>query len=249
MTAQVFHRMDAAGDALRFYRHFMSEAPDEVACYPLFVNVPPVDPFPVELHGRTALVFVACHAGSLEEGEEALRPLGAFGAPFFSAIAPMPYATLQQSFDAGAPDGGRFYWKAHFLDELSDGLIETLVERVDPLPGPYSVVFIESLGGAVARVDPTATAFPHRSVRFTFGISTGWANAEDDPAAISWTRSLFEATAQHASGGVYVNYLDRDEADRVEAAYGANLGRLESIRRAYDPDGLFTREEASAAVS
>jgi FAD/FMN-containing dehydrogenase len=249
MTAQVFHDMDAAGEALRSYRDFMSEAPDEVACYPLFVNVPPIDPFPAEQRGRTALVLVACHAGSLEQGEDALAPLGAFGAPFLCAIAPMPYATLQSSFDAGAPDGGRFYWKAHFLDELSDGLIEALLERVDPLPGPYSVVFVESLGGAVARVDPAATAFPHRGVRFSLGISTGWADAEDDEAAVAWTRSLFEATAPHASGGVYVNYLDRDEADRVDAAYGANLARLESIRRAYDPDGLFTREEAPAPVA
>ena len=249
MTAQVFHRMDAAGEALRSYRDFMSEAPDEVACYPLFVNVPPVDPFPAEQHGRTALVLVACHAGSLEEGEEALRPLGAFGTPFFSAIAPMPYATLQQSFDTGAPDGGRFYWKAHFLDELSDGLIETLLERVDPLPRPYSNVFVECLGGAIARVAPDGTAFPHRSVRFSLGISTGWADAEDDEAAIAWTRSLFEATAPHASGGVYVNYLDRDEDDRVGAAYGANLARLEGVRRMYDPEGFFMRAKAATTVA
>ena len=249
MTAQVFHAMDGAAEALTFYRDFMSTAPDEAACYPLFVNVPPVDPFPAQHHGKTALVFVGCHAGSLEDGEEALRPLGTFGAPFFSAIAPMPYATLQQSFDAAAPDGGRFYWKAHYLEELSDTLIETLVARVDPLPGPYSNVFVECLGGEVARVAPDATAFPHRGVRFSLGISSGWADAEEDEAAIAWTRSLFEATAPYASGGVYVNYLDRDEGDRVEAAFGANLARLESIRRTYDPEGLFTRAEAVTTVA
>ena len=249
MTAQIFHAMDGAVEALAFYRDFMSTAPDQAACYPLFVNVPPVDPFPEQHHGKTALVFVGCHAGSLEDGEKALRPLGMFGAPFFSAIAPMPYAALQQSFDAAAPDGGRFYWKAHYLEELSDALIDLLVERVDPLPGPYSTVFVECLGGAVARVAPDATAFPHRGVRFSLGISTGWADEEDDEAAIAWTRSLFEATAPHASGGVYVNYLDRDEADRVEAAYGANLARLEHVRRAYDPDGVFTREDASTTVA
>jgi len=249
MTAQVFHAMDGAAEALAFYRDFMSTAPDEAACYPLFVNVPPLDPFPAQHHAKTALVLVGCHAGSLEDGEEVLRPLGVFGAPFFSAIAPMPYATLQRSFDAAAPDGGRFYWKAHYLDELSDDLIETLVARVDPLPGPYSNVFVECLGGAVARVAPDATAFPHRGVRFSLGISTGWADAEDDEAAIAWTRSLFEATAPHASGGVYVNYLDRDEGDRVGAAYGANLPRLENVRRTYDPECFFTRAEAPTTVA
>lgn len=249
MTAQVFHGMDGAAEGLAFYRDFMSTAPDEAACYPLFVNVPPVDPFPEHYHGKTALVFVGCYAGSLEDGEEALRPLGEFGAPFFSAIAPMPYTTLQSSFDAGAPDGGRFYWKAHYVDEVSDALIDDLVERVDPLPGPYSVVFMECLGGAVARIAPDATAFPHRDARFTLGFSTGWADAADDDAAIAWTRSLFEATAPHATGGVYVNYLDRDETDRIGAAYGANLGRLESVRRTYDPEGLFRRAEAATTVA
>ncbi|HUF01085.1 MAG TPA: FAD-binding oxidoreductase [Gaiellaceae bacterium] len=249
MTAQVFHGMDGAAEALAFYRDFMSTAPDEAACYPLFVNVPPVDPFPPQHHGKTALVFVGCHAGSLEDGEEALRPLGEFGAPFFSAIAPMPYATLQSSFDAGAPDGGRFYWKAHYLDELSDALIDLLVERVDPLPGPYSNVFVECLGGAVARVSSDATAFPHRDVPFSLGVSSGWADAAEDERAIAWTRSLFEATAPHASGGVYVNYLDRDEDDRIAAAYGANLPRLEGVRRMYDPEGLFTRAEAATTVA
>lgn len=248
MTAQVFHPLDGAAEALRFYRDFIAAAPDEVACYPLFVTVPPVDPFPAEHHGRTALVLVACHAGSLEAGEEALAPLESFGEPFFSSVAPMAYATLQSSFDAAAPDGGRFYWKAHYVDEISDALIDDLVERVDPLPGPYTVVFMECLGGAVARVAPEATAFPHRDARFTLGLSTGWAEAANDDAAIAWTRSLFEATAPHATGGVYVNYLDRDEGDRMEAAYGANLTRLEGIRRRYDPEGFFAREETAAVA-
>jgi FAD/FMN-containing dehydrogenase len=47
---------------------------------------------------------------------------------------------------------------------------------------------------------------------------------------------------------VYVNYLDRDEDDRIGAAYGVNLARLEGVRRAYDPDGLFTRAESPMTV-
>jgi FAD/FMN-containing dehydrogenase len=239
MTAQVFHAMDDAAEALAFYRDFMSTAPDEAACYPIFVNVPPLDPFPAQQHGKTALVFVGCHAGSLEDGEEALRPLGAFGSPFFSAIAPMPYATLQQSFDAAAPDGARYYWKAGYLDDLTDAAIHTLVSRVDHLPGPFSNVFLESMGGAIARFDPAATAFPHRHARFGFGISSGWADPAADDEAIAWTRTLHEAMGPHYAGGVYANYVDRDEPDRVPEVFQANHARLQEIKAAYDPDNLF----------
>ncbi|HSI97367.1 MAG TPA: FAD-dependent oxidoreductase [Gaiellaceae bacterium] len=183
MTAQLFHALEDAAGALAFCRDFMDAAPDAVNCYPLFVNVPPVDPFPEEQRGRTALALVACHAGSLEDGERDLAPLAGFGAPFFAAVAPMPYATLQQSFDAAAPDGGRYYGKARYLEELPDAAIDALVTRVDPLPGPYSNVFLEFLGGAVARVEPSATAFPHRHVPFGIGIGAGWIEAEHDDGA------------------------------------------------------------------
>jgi len=239
MTAQVFHPMDHAGDALIHYRDFMTQAPDEVGCFALFVNVPPVEGFPEDQHGKTALALVACHSGSLTEGEAELAPLASFGSPMLSVVAPMPYVTLQQSFDAGAPDGGRFYWKAGYFDELSDQAIETLVDRVDPLPGPYSNVFFEPMGGAIARVDPTATAFPHRKATFGYGISSGWEDPGDDEAAIAWTRSLHEAMAPFTSG-VYSNYLDRDDDDRVDDTFGANRQRLQEIKGIYDPDTVFS---------
>jgi FAD/FMN-containing dehydrogenase len=241
MTAQVFYPMSQAAGVLRAYRDLMLEAPDEVGCYALFVNVPPVEPFPEEFHGGTTLALVGLHAGDLETGEAALAPLADFGHPMFSAIAPMEYTALQSAFDAGAPDGGRYYWKAQYMDGLTDEAIGTIVERVDPLPGAYSNVFIEALGGAVARVDPEATAFPHRGSPFSFGISSGWADAASDDRAITWTRDLYESMTEYGSGGVYSNYLDQDEPDRIDEAYGSNLRRLREVKSAYDPANLFSQ--------
>jgi FAD/FMN-containing dehydrogenase len=241
MTAQVFHTLDGAAEALSFFRDYMSAAPDPVGCYALFIKMPQVEPFPEELHGQTTLALVACHPGGLEEGEADLAPLANFGTPVLSVLAPMPYTALQSSFDAAAPDGGRYYWKAQYMDDLSDEAIATMVDMVDPLPGPYSNVFIEALEGAVARVDPAATAFPHRSAPFSFGISSGWADPAQDDAAISWTRRLYDRMTPFSSGGVYSNYVDRDETDRVVGAYGANLRRLQKVKAKYDPDNRFNQ--------
>jgi hypothetical protein len=45
--------------------------------------------------------------------------------------------------------------------------------------------------------------------------------------------------ASHATGGVYVNLLGPDEADRIPSAYGSNLERLAEAKRRWDPDNLF----------
>lgn len=239
MTAQVFVPMEHAAAALRRYRDFQTAAPDEVSCFALFVNVPPIEPFPAERHGQTALALVACHTGDLESAEDDLAPLAAVEGPILSVVAPMPYATLQSSFDAGAPDGARYYWKAMYLDEISDDAIDTLVARVSPLPGPYANVFFEPLGGAVGRVPTTATAFAHRGARFGLGITAGWDHPDHDAAAIAWVRDLHEVMAPYDNGGVYANYLDHDDDDRVGSVYATNLDRLQTVKATYDPGNVF----------
>ena len=239
MHVQLFLPMEQAEEGLTFYREFMASSSEMVSCFALFINTPPVEPFPEDSHGTTCLALVAMHAGALEEGEGELKPLAEFGDPMLSVLAPIPYAALQSSFDAGAPDGGRYYWKAQYLKGLSDDFIETLVSDVDPLPGVFSNVFIEPLGGAVTRVDATATAFPHRNVDFGVGISSGWVSADDDEASIAWTRDLHEKLTPFGTGGVYINYVDRDE-DRTKDAYGQNARRLDQIAAKYDPEGMFS---------
>ena len=237
-TAQVFYGMDQAAQVLQRYDELMVDAPDEITCYIAIVNVPSVEPFPVERHGRPALALIGCYVGDVERGGEALAPLATFGDPFVAAFAPTRYCDLQQSFDAAAPDGGRYYWKAGYLDGLSSEAIATLLDHLDSLPGPFSNVFLESMGGAITRVDPAATAFPHRHVRFGFGISSGWADPSNDEAAIAWTRRLHDAMAPHCTGGVYANYLDGDDDARVTAAYRSNLDRLRQVKSTYDPDNV-----------
>lgn len=243
LVAQIFHPLDDAGEVLRAYRDFMLEAPDELGCYALVVNVPPVEPFPEAYHGKPAVALVACYAGSVEDGQSALAPLGKIGNPIVNAVVPMPYAALQQAFDAGNPAGKRYYWKSQYLKELSDGAIDVLTRRAGGLPGPFSAIFLEPMGGAVNRVDPKATAYPHRDAAYNLGISAGWEGAENDEAAIAWARQLHRELETYSTGGVYVNYLDRDDGARLESAYGENWLRLRQVKAKYDPDNFFNSNQ------
>jgi hypothetical protein len=44
---------------------------------------------------------------------------------------------------------------------------------------------------------------------------------------------------RYAAGGVYVNALGDEPAERVRSAYGSNWQRLTEIKRQYDPDNVF----------
>ena len=239
ITAQAYVGLDRAADALRAYREIMAAAPDELAVYALVIRVPPIDDFPIERHGTTALALVACHCGDLAEGERIVAPVAELPEAFLAFAAPLPYASLQSAFDAGSPVGARYYWKSHFLGELSDTLIDAVVAGAGEMQGELSMLFFEPLGGAINRVDQSATAFPHRSATFTLGVSAGWLDAADDAACTAWARDLHAATARHAIGGVYSNYVDRDDDDLVGASYGANVERLQAIKGRYDPNNRF----------
>jgi FAD/FMN-containing dehydrogenase len=238
-TLQAFYPMSQAAQALTSYRAYMTAASDEVTCYAMFITVPSVEPFPEAEHGETTLGLFACHAGELGDGERDLTPLTEMGDPMFSVLAPMPYVALQSTFDAGTPDGGRYYWKAAYVDDLSDELISTLVQRIHPLPGAYSSVAFEPMGGAIGKVGVSATAFAHRDARFGILVSPGWADAADDEAGMAWARSLFTTISSHGSTGVYSNYMNRDEGDRIDEAWATNRARLLEVKRTYDPEGVF----------
>lgn len=85
-------------------------------------------------------------------------------------------------------------------------------------------------GGAIARIDSAATAFPHRDA-FEFYIWPEWSEPDQDADIIDWAWNLHDAMSQYSTDGVYVNMLSHDEEDRVPEAYGGNLQRLAEIKR------------------
>lgn len=95
------------------------------------------------------------------------------------------------------------------------------------------------MSGAIARSDPDATASPHRDATVSFTIAPKWTDPADDEETFEWARTFFRATAPYATGDVYVNYVNWDEQERAEAAYGVHYERLLELKRTYDPDNLF----------
>lgn len=239
LAGMIVHPFRDAPELLRGFRALMADAPDELNCYPFFIRVPPAPAFPEAYHGEIALALVPAHSGPLDDAEDALRPLRDLGEPIFDGVAPQPYAALQRTFDDGVPRGQRWYSRAHYLDGLTDDAIDAMVESVEPFPGPFTMAYLEPMGGAIGRVGAEETAFPHREALYGFHVLAGWTDPEADDEHMAWVRSFHEAMAPFSTGGVYVNLVSEDEHDRVRGAYGDNHERLAEVKARWDPENLF----------
>ena len=85
-----------------------------------FLIVPPGPPFPEPLHNQTMCGIVWCYTGQPEQAEATFKPMRSFRPPALDLVGPLPHPALQGMFDALYPPGLQWYWRADFVNELSD---------------------------------------------------------------------------------------------------------------------------------
>ena len=238
LAGPIIYRYEDAAEVLGFYRDFMVEAPDEIQCYAVFSKGSPELGLPEPLHGETILILLPCYVGSIEAGKEALEPLREFGDPITDTVQSMLYTALQQMLDERWGSGHRNYWKSRDYRELTDDAIDTMVEHCDSA-APFFSVFVEWMEGTIGRADADATAYPHRDMTLDISVLQLWSDPERDDEYIGWARVFHEAMGPYAAEGVYVNYLDKDDIDRVPEAYGERYERLRELKAEWDPRNLF----------
>jgi FAD/FMN-containing dehydrogenase len=228
-----------ARPVLRAWRDFCAGAPDELSVWAVLRKAPPLPFIPESAHGTDVVILPLLHCGGVDAGARAAAPVLQFGEPLASALGPTPYAGFQAAFDPLLAPGQRNYWKSNNFSELSAAALEVVIAAAARSPGPQCEIFVAQLGGAMARVDAGATACVGRDARFIMNVHGRWSEERDDERVRGWARQTFEAAAHHATGSGYVNFLTEDEAERVAASYGQNHGRLQDLKRRYDPANLF----------
>ena len=239
LSGLLIHPFSDVREVLNYYRKFAADAPEELTVWVVLRKAPPLPFLPEEVHGTEVVVLATVYAGDMADGEKALAPLRAFGNPIADVVGPHQFVDFQAGFDPLLTPGARNYWKSHDFLELSDGLLDTLVDFAGDLPSPHSEIFIAQMGGATNRIPADATAYRHRDTEFLMNVHGRWEDAADDDRCIAWCRKLFDATTPFATGGVYVNFMTEEEDARVPEAYGASYDRLVELKKKYDPTNLF----------
>jgi FAD/FMN-containing dehydrogenase len=232
---------DQGPDLFQFAREFVRDLPDECGVFLAGLSAPPAPFVPEQLHFTPAFALAvvgladdAAHARLIAPIKEALTPI-------VEMVTPIPYVALQQMFDESAPWGMYAYEKAVYLDELTDGAIDAIVEHQPKKMSPLSFVPIFVLGGAYRRADGGGSAFGgSREIRYVVNVSATTPSPDGFDAEREWVRDYWSALVPHAVGvGSYVNFMTDVEDDRVRNAYGAKYERLQQIKTAFDPGNLF----------
>jgi len=239
VAGPTFWPLESAGEVMRWYRDFIVSAPEDLNGFFAFLTVPPVEPFPQALHGQAVCGVVWCYTGAPEDADAAFKPVREFGSPLMHGVQPMPFPALQGAFDALYPPGHQWYWRADFVNELSDAAIAEHERFAAKMPTPQSTMHLYPIDGAAHRVKSSDTPFSYRDATWA-EVIVGVSPDPKDAATIStWTKAYWDALHPHSAGGAYVNMMMDEGDERIRASYRDNYPRLAKVKRQYDPNNLF----------
>ncbi|WP_431951276.1 FAD-binding oxidoreductase [Actinacidiphila sp. bgisy167] len=234
--------VDHTREVLQWYREFLPAAPETLSGFFALLTVPPVPPFPEQIHGRKVCGVVWCFTGDLDGDrlEETLTVVDEPGPPAFHFTTPMPYPSLQSMFDGLMPKGLQWYWRGDFFDAITDEAI-AVHEKFGPnLPTGLTTMHLYPVDGAARRVDSDDTAWAYRDAVWS-GVIAG---IDPEPANAGlirqWSVDYWTDLHPHSMGGAYINFLGENEtAGRVEGTYRDHYDRLAAVKETYDPHNFF----------
>ncbi|MFT5219718.1 MAG: FAD/FMN-containing dehydrogenase [Planctomycetota bacterium] len=243
MFCAPIYPIEAGAGPIRAWRDFMAKHSDVVGSLVEFATVAEGPDFPEDSWDKKVYTLLAVYAGDADEGEKLLQPLRELGDMVTDFSGQMDYCELQTLFDPLVPAGDyRSYWKSHYLSGLSDDVIDQILEGFTSAASPNTLSSIWSFGGATAEVSADATAFGDRSMPYMFSIDSVWPDKSADDKNITWTRDFWNRMKPHSDKGrMYLNFPGQGEEGEklLQDTFGDNYGKLQSIKKIYDPDNLF----------
>jgi FAD/FMN-containing dehydrogenase len=231
--------LSQAPEVMKWYREVIMQAPDDLNGFFAFLTVPPGPPFPEHLYNKKMCGVVWCYTGPMEQAEETFKPIREKFPPALDFVGPIPQPALQSMFDALYPPGLQWYWKADFVNELSDEAIRLHIQHGSQLPTMQSTMHLYPVNGAAQRVGKHDTAWSYREATWAEVI----VGVDPDPAKkdliVDWARTYWDDVHPYSAGGAYVNFMMEEGEERVKASYRDNYQRLAAIKHTYDPTNFF----------
>lgn len=227
---------------LRHFNDWAPSAPEEVTTSLRAMRFPPLPFIPEEIRGRSLVLFDGAVLADDARGEELLAGFRALD-PFMDTWQRTPAPSLirlHQDPEGPTPAVGN----GMLLDRLDETTVQSLVAAAGP-ESDTSLLMIElrQLGGALHREADGAGALALLDA--VYGAYFVGIAPTPEVAAVGEadTERVMAAVAGAATGRHYLNFMERP----VDTAAGFPDGaseRLEEIRAAVDPQGVFLANHA-----
>jgi hypothetical protein len=214
---------------LRFYAEHSAKVPDEMMLGAGIGNRPGQEP-------SLGISFI--WSGDAAELEKHIAPLRKAGKVLAENVQTRDYVAVQRSGDL---DDTRIFtgqMRSAFVNELSDALIDALVDNLDVHPTRGARVVFSQDGGAIARVGRTDTAFSQREAQHIAMLFVSGAPGTDRTEQVDSINAHWAKAAPFTTG-FYVNDYFEETQEQVIGTYRDNFPRLLKIKQQYDPANLF----------
>ncbi len=240
MAGLMLWPISEGADVGRAYLDWANDAPDELGSGLVLLTGPPEPFIPEHLQGQPLAGLAIVWSGDDAIAEDVVAPMRALN-PAVDLVDRRPYAEMQMMIDD--PPGFRHYWSADYHDQFDEKALDVFLETGAELPSPQTQQILFPWGGAVSRLGDQ-TPMSQRDAAWVSHPFAMWEDAADDDRARAWVKDFRSAIAPFANGGVYLNFIGDEGEDRVKAAYGEDTyARLAAIKREYDPDNVFHRNQ------
>jgi FAD/FMN-containing dehydrogenase len=235
----MFWPIEKAAEVLKFYDEITKISSNDLYGFFAFLIVPPADPFPAELQMKHVCGVVWCYTGPVEKAEQVFKPIREFGPPILDFVGEMPMPALNGLFDALYPSGLQWYWKSHYIKELTDESTQELIKHGAVTPTAHSTMHLYPIDGKVHETGKNETAWVNRGMRWAMVIVGVSPEPSDKDKIIQWARNYYDGMLPYAESGGYVNFMMEEGQERIQSAYDENYDRLVHIKSKYDPNNFF----------
>lgn len=182
--------------------------------------------------------FDVCYSGPHKDAEEAFAPLRKAGKVIHDEIDIIDYRDLQKSGDDDDPRGASQYLKGGYTINISDGLIDAIVENLEAHPERGSMAFFQQAGGKINTIASDETAFPSRYAQHNLISGSFWTVGVDSAPHMAWSRRYWK-TVSPFTDGFYINDEFSESQKEVNLNFLGNYERLVQVKNRYDPTNLF----------
>ena len=179
-----------------------------------------------------------CWSGPEAKAEKILAPFRAIGTPIMDTLKAWDYVELQRSGDNTEPRNDASYMKAGFINDVSDSLIDTIVNGLEPQYRRSVFLYCQQSGGAIGRVPTEATAFAHRKSIANMFVIVQWPGEGDSAPHVDYIRKYWKSLEPETDGYYTVDTSDESREIR-HRNYQGNFRRLMKLKKKYYPTNLF----------